>query len=536
MESEKQVYSLGLDFGTESARALLINAANGEIVASAIENYPAGVMDAVLPNGRILGPDWALQNPADWLYAAEVTIKKVLIDSAINPDAICGIGIDFTSCTVLPTKSDGTPLCQLPGWVDEPHAWPKLWKHHAAQKQADRITRLADERNEGWLQRYGGIISSEWMLPKGLQIFEEAPGAYAETDLIVEGGDWLAWQLTGKLLRNACAAGFKGLWNKADGYPSQEYLAELHPEFQNFFMSKAAGQVAAPGNLVGNLTQARAKQLGLSTDTKVGVGIIDAHAGAIGAGVSESDVLYMAMGTSTCHLLLAKQELFCQGISGVVEDGILPGWFGYEAGQAGVGDIFNWFTSFSGQDHDTLTQKALLLPPGADGLLTLDWWNGCRTPLVDADLSGLILGFSLRTPPEAVYRALIESTAFGTRYILDTFNKGGIPISKIIASGGLTKNDLLLQIYADVTGLVIEVCSTEQASAVGAAILGTIAADLYPDIGSAVSKIAPSPSKIVHPDGEKHRKYSELYQLYLEAVETFGINENSIMKKLHNLR
>ncbi len=534
MNNEKTC-ALGIDFGTESARALLIDAQTGEIIATAVEPYPNGVIDTALPGGAPLGPDWALQNPSDWLHALESTVRRVLSESGVDPQAVRGIGIDFTSCTVLPVKENGAPLSLFPAWRPAPNAWPKLWKHHAAQPYAERITRLAAQRGEPWLARYGGIISSEWLLPKALQILEEDPHIYAAADLIVEGGDWVAWQLTGNFVRNACAAGFKGLWHKAEGYPSAEYLAELHPDFRDFYTTRGQGRVAPPGETVGSLTPEWASRLGLGTHTKVAVGIIDAHAGAIGAGVTQSGVLYMAMGTSTCHMLLTEEEKFCRGISGVVEDGILPGWFGYEAGQAGAGDIFNWFTEFSGQDHETLTRKAEALPPGSDGLLALDWWNGCRTPLVDADLSGLILGFSLRTPPEAVYRALIESTAYGTRLILDTFAAGGIPVEKIIASGGLTQNPLLLQIYADVTGLPFEISATGQASALGAAILGAVAGGAHPDIPAAVAAIAPPPRAVVQPDPENHRRYSQFYTLYRELVDDFG-RAGSVMKRLRDLR
>ncbi len=533
--TQSQTYALGIDFGTESARALLIDAQNGAIIATAVEPYPHGVIDTVLPSGTPLPPDWALQNPLDWLHAAETTVKKVLAETGINPQAVRGIGIDFTSCTVLPVKESGAPLCLMPAWREAPNAWPKLWKHHAAQPQADRITELARERGEPWLARYGGIISSEWLLPKALQIIEEDPQIYAAADLIIEGGDWVAWQLTGNFIRNACAAGFKGLWHKADGYPSEAYLSELHPAFGDFYLTRGRGRVAPPGETVGTLTPEWAARLGLGEHTRVAVGIIDAHAGVLGAGIAQSGVLYMAMGTSTCHMLLAEEERFCEGISGVVEDGILPGWFGYEAGQAGVGDIFNWFTRFSGLDHETLTRKAAQLPPGSDGLLALDWWNGCRTPLVDADLSGLILGFSLRTPPEAVYRALIEATAYGTRLILDTFAAGGIPVEKIVASGGLTKNPLLLQIYADVTGLPFEIAATEQASALGAAILGAVAGGAYEDLGAAVAAIAPAPRAVIQPDPEAHRRYAQFYELYRQLVTTFGA-EGSVMKQLRDLR
>jgi len=536
MEEANRAYALGIDFGTESARALLIDALNGEILATAVEPYPDGVLDAMLPGGRELAADWALQNPADWLFAMEKTIVTVLDETGIDPQAVRGIGIDFTSCTVLPVNEDGVPLCRLAGWEDEPNAWPKLWKHHAAQSQADRVTGHARALGERWLQRYGSTISSEWLLPKALQILEESPKIYAAAELIVEGGDWVAWQLTGKFIRNACAAGFKGLWHKAEGYPSADYLAGLHPDFGDFYATRGRGRVAAPGNVAGSLTQEWAARLGLGTDTRVAVGIIDAHAGAIGAGVSQDGVLYMAMGTSTCHMLLAKEEKFCQGISGVVEDGILPGWFGYEAGQAGVGDIFNWFTHFSGMDHELLTYKASQIPAGSGGLLALDWWNGCRTPLVDADLSGMILGFSLRTPPEAVYRALIEATAYGTRLILDTLSQGGIAVQRIVASGGLTKNSLLLQIYADVTGLPLEISATQQASALGAAILGAVAGGVYPNIDAAVRSIAPAPSAVIRPDPENNRIYSRYYQLYTKLVEMFGTDEHSVMKQLRNLR
>jgi len=307
MNNEKTC-ALGIDFGTESARALLIDAQTGEIIATAVEPYPNGVIDTALPGGAPLGPDWALQNPSDWLHALESTVRRVLAESGVDPQTVRGIGIDFTSCTVLPVKENGAPLSLFPAWRPAPNAWPKLWKHHAAQPYAERITRLAAQRGEPWLARYGGIISSEWLLPKALQILEEDPHIYAAADLIVEGGDWVAWQLTGNFVRNACAAGFKGLWHKAEGYPSAEYLAELHPDFRDFYTTRGQGRVAPPGETVGSLTPEWASRLGLGTHTKVAVGIIDAHAGAIGAGVTQSGVLYMAMGTSTCHMLLAEEE------------------------------------------------------------------------------------------------------------------------------------------------------------------------------------------------------------------------------------
>ncbi len=422
------MYTIGLDFGTLSVRAMLVEIETGHITAMSVAPYQHGVIDRVLPDSEVnLKADWALQQPQDWLDGLTKVIRDVLVHVA-DPTQVSGIGIDFTACTILPVAADGLPLCQQDRWRQTPNAWPKLWKHHAAQDQANRITAVAAERNEPWLARYGRIISSEWLLPKGLQILEEDPDLYAEMTLLVEGGDWVVWQLTGRFARNTCAAGFKGLWHKADGYPDAGYLQAVQPDLGDFYETKGWGEMAAPGTAIGPLTPEWAAKLGLPTDVKVGAGIIDAHAGAIGAGVTGDGVLYMAMGTSTCHMLLADHESLCEGISGVVEDGILPGKFGYEAGQAAVGDIFNWFTTYAKQSHEELTEKAARLRPGESGLLALDWWNGCRTPLVDADLSGVILGYSLQTPPEAVYRALIEATALGTRLILDTFAAGNVPV------------------------------------------------------------------------------------------------------------
>ena len=363
-------YAIGLDFGTLSVRALLVETATGEIVETAVSPYQHGVIDQVLPDSDIkLDVDWALQHPQNWLDSMTEVVKSVMSQMS-DATQVVGIGMDFTACTVLPVTENGAPLCQLDQYRQIPNAWPKLWKHHAAQEQANRITAVAAKRNEQWLKRYGGIISSEWLLPKGLQILEEDPALYAEMDALVEAGDWVVWQLTGQFARNACAAGFKGLWHKEDGYPDVDYLTAVHPQLADFYSTKGRGYVAAAGTPIGNLTETWAKRLGLTTSTVVAAGIIDAHAGAIGAGVTENNVIYMAMGTSTCHMLVAEQELLCEGISGVVEDGILPGRFGYEAGQAGVGDIFNWFTQHVDQSHETLTAEARQLKPGESGFIS----------------------------------------------------------------------------------------------------------------------------------------------------------------------
>jgi L-ribulokinase len=543
-------YALGLDFGTESVRAMVVDVAGGAPVATAEHAYSHGVIDRRLPDGVVsLPPDFALQSSDDWLASAEHVTRAALADAAARPADVVGIGIDFTACTVLPALADGTPLHTLEAYRDRPHAWPKLWKHHAAQPQADRLNALAVERGEAWLARYGGKVSSEWLIPKALQVLEEAPDVYAAADVIVEGADWFVWQLTGNLARNACAAGYKATWHKATGYPAGSFLADLHPGLADLYETRIRGQVIAPGTGVGGLTPAWAQRLGLAPGTPVGAGIIDAHAATLGAGVGAPGTLFIMMGTSSCHMLLATEEVLVPGQSGVVEDGIVPGLFAYEAGQAGVGDMFAWFVrsgvppalheeaAATGRSlHDVLSARAAKLRPGASGLLALDWWNGCRTPLVDADLSGAVLGYTLQTSPEEVYRALVESTAFGTRLIVETLANAGLPIGSIRVAGGLTRNEMLMRVYADVTGLPIEVSSTLQASAIGAAILGAVAGGAHRDVSSAVDAMGQSTGRTVQPDAANHVIYDALYAEYGRLVDLFGRDGGSTLKRLRAIR
>ena len=547
-------YTIGLDYGTESARAVLVDVESGQTIAGAVQRYPHGVIDRTLPGSNTpLPTDWALQHPADWLTVLEATVPKIIAEAGVDPAAVIGLGLDFTACTLLPTTPDGTPLSELTAYCTNPHAWTKLWKHHAAQPQANRINQLARQQNVPWLPRYGGKISSEWLLPKALQILEEAPDIYAAATCFVEGSDWVTWQLTGQLTRNACAAGYKGTWHKTDGLPKAEFLAQLHPDFGSLYQSKYPGQVVAPGTRVGGLTATWAARLGLTEETAVAAPIIDAHAAAIGGGITQPGIMFMIMGTSTCHLLMTHEEVLVEGISGVVEDGIVPGLFGYEAGQAGVGDIFGWFVEHAVPPayyveaeaqalslHEILTQKAAQLRPGESGLLALDWWNGCRTTLVDAELSGLIIGATLATRAEEIYRALIEATALGTRLIIEAFTEQGAPIEAIVTGGGLTQNALLMQIYADVTGREMTVTGTEQASAQGAAILGAVAAGQkaggYQTIGEAALRMAPSPAQTYTPNLDSQATYDTLYAEYRRLYNYFGRGENNVMKTLRRLQ
>ncbi len=543
-------YTLGFDFGTESERTLLVETSSGRIVAGAVARYRDGVIDQKLPgSNERLPAEWALQNPQDWLHCLQITVPEVLQKSGGRPEQIIGIGIDFTACTILPTRHDGTPLCFLPEFQKRPHAWTKLWKHHAAQPYADRVNKLAEERDEAFLARYGGIISSEWSLPKTWQVLQEDPEIYQTADYFVEGADWVAWQLSGSLFRNTCGAGYKGLWHKSDGFPSQDFLAACTLELSTLFTEKFAGPMAAPGEKIGELNQEWAEKLGLKAGIAIGGAIIDAHSAAIGGGVTGPGTLFMIMGTSTCHMLMAEKEVPVAGISGVVEDGIVPGYFGYEAGQAGVGDIFAWLVKNGvppayheeaeekGKSlHETLSEKAATFKPGQSGLLALDWWNGCRTPLVDADLTGVMVGYSLQTSAEEIYRALIEATAFGTRKIVELFRTSGVKVNSVCAGGGLTNNKLLLQIYADILGVPIEVAASPQSSALGAAILGAVAGGAHPTIADAADKMAPPPERVIRPIGENQIVYSRLYQEYERLAVFFGENHNSVLKQVRMLR
>lgn len=542
-------YSIGLDFGTESARAVLVDTANGNIVATAVKPYKHGVIDdCLITSGEKLPPDWALQYPQDWLESVQTIIPKVISISQAAPDNIVGIGLDFTACTILPATKDATPLCEIEQYKNNPHAFAKLWKHHAAQPQADQVNKLAKEQSKEWLARYGGIISSEWLIPKALEILENAPDIYQAADYLIEASDWLPWVLSGKLMRNSCAAGYKDNWHKEDGDIDSKFLADLNPKLANLYSEKLAAEVVAAATKISGLNAEWAKKLGLKEGTAIGAGIIDAHAALLGGGISSQNQMFMIMGTSSCQLVMSEKEVLAQGISGVVEDGIVPGLFAYEAGQAGVGDIFAWFVNTQVPNeyhqeakeqkisiHDLLSNKASKLRAGESGLLALDWLNGCRTPLVDAELSGLVLGLSLSTKPEEIYRALIEATAFGNRLIIENFEEQGVKIERLVSGGGLTKNAFLMQIYADILEREIEIAASNQPSALGAAMLGAVAAGHYSNLKQAIEKMTPKAEKVYYPNSNNKNNYNILYTEYKNLVNYFGKKSN-IMKTLKGLK
>ena len=534
-------YAIGVDFGTESGRAVLVRCDDGAELATRVYAYRNGVIDERLPESRVeLEADWALQDPADYVRTLQETVPALLVESGVDPSRVVGIGIDFTACTMLPTLADGTPLCELEELRAEPHAWVKLWKHHAAQPEADRINRVAEERGEPWLPRYGGKISSEWFFAKALQILDEAPEVYARAERLIEACDWVVWQLTGVETRNSCTAGYKAMWSKRDGFPGRDYFAALDERFADVVDEKMSRTILPLGTRAGGLSAQAAAWTGLPPGIAVAVANVDAHVSAPGAGVTEPGTLVAAMGTSICHILLGRELLEVEGMCGVVEDGVVPGLFGYEAGQSAVGDIFAWWTRLVGESHEELSAEAARLRPGESGLLALDWWNGNRSVLVDADLRGLIVGMTLATRASEIYRALIEATAFGTRVIVDAFEEAGLAVDRLVACGGLPeRSELLMQIYADVTGREIAVAASAQTPALGAAIFGAVAAGAaaggYDSVVEASERMAGAGGRTYVPNAEHHAVYDLLYAEYLRLHDLFGRGGDDVMRRLKQL-
>jgi L-ribulokinase len=547
-------YSIGVDFGTLSGRAVLVDVASGAELASSVYEYPHGVMDERIPCGKKLPPDWALEHPQDYLDVFAHTVPDVLRQTGVSPEDVIGLGVDFTACTILPVKKDGTPLCFLDGFRENPHAYVKLWKHHAAQDKANRLNEIAAGRGEKWLKRYGGKISSEWAIPKLWQILDEAPEVYDAMDRFIEATDWVVWQLTGRETRNSCTAGYKEIWHKRDGYPSDDFFKALDPRLEHCVDEKLSREILPLGARAGGLTADAAKLTGLKEGTSVAVGNVDAHVCMPAVKIDGPGKMLAIMGTSTCHMLMGTQEKAVPGMCGVVEDGIMPGFYGYEAGQSCVGDHFAWFVEnclpaacyeeakAQGVNiHKYLRGKAEKLRPGESGLLALDWWNGNRSVLVDVDLTGMMLGMTLLTKPEEIYRALIEATAYGTRMIIETFRENGVAVDEFYAAGGIAEKDpMTMQIYADVIGMPIHISGSSQGPALGSAIFGAVAAGRaqggYDDVFAAARAMGKLKDVVYTPKAGNVKAYDRLFAEYRTLHDYFGRGGNDVMKRLKEIR
>jgi L-ribulokinase len=546
-------YVVGVDFGSLSGRALVVRVQDGAELGTAEHEYASGAIETRLPSTDVkLRPDWSLQDPHDWVEVLKTAVPAALEASGVDPADVVGIGTDFTACTVLPVLADGTPLCQLDDLRESPHAWPKLWKHHAAQPQVDRINALAAEREQPWLQRYGGRLSSEWEFAKALQLLEEAPEIYARTERWIEAADWIIWKLCGEETRNMCTAGYKGIYQ--DGhYPDAGFLSELNPDFGDFVETRLDHPLSPLGSRAGDLTEEAAGWTGLPAGIAVAVGNVDAHVTIPAAQAVEPGQMLAVMGTSTCHVMNGTTLAEVPGMCGVVDGGITPGYYGYEAGQSGVGDIFAWWTRTGapaaylkeaeerGESiHELLTRLAAEQQVGEHGLVALDWMNGNRSVLVDHELSGVIVGLTLATRPEEVYRALLESTAFGTRTIIEAFTDRGVPVDRLVIAGGLTKNEFLMQMYADVTGRPLSIIESGQGPALGSAIHAAVAAGEYDDVTAASEAMGGARHDVYVPDESRQKDYDALYSEYRRLHDYFGRGDgaggNDVLHRLRRIR
>ena len=526
---------MGIDFGTLSGRAVIVDIDTGKELATSVMEYSHRVMSDTIGEGISLPAGYALQHPQDYLDTLAYITKDCIENAGIDSGDIIGVGIDFTASTVIPVYEDGSPLCFDEKFRNNPHAYVKLWKHSAAQPEADCINNLLKDTNPDILKKYGGTTSCEWLLPKALQIYRESPEVYNSTYRFTEAGDWIVWKLTGEETTSVCMAGFKAMWDGSDGYLASDFLSKLEPGFETL-EEKLCKKVLSTSQIAGYITEEAAELTGLNAGTPVAPSFIDAHAALPALDITHPGELLVILGTSTCHILQGDKPAYVPGTAGYVKNAITDNLYAFEAGQNCVGDCFDWFVTscvpgayrdeaekLGISIHQLLTEKAEKTPPGSNGILALDWWNGNRTPYVNGNLRGVITGMSITTTPEEIYRGLIESTAYGTKRIVELYEQSGINISKICAAGGIAeKNPLLMQIYADVLGKDISVSGTSQACAYGSAVAGAVAGKAFCNIQDASCHMKKPYSATYSPNTENTEKYKSFYENYLELSRYFA--------------
>ncbi|MGA2322703.1 MAG: ribulokinase [Sedimentisphaerales bacterium] len=546
-------YTLGLDYGTNSVRCVIVDIADGKEIGTAVYNYPTGQAGIILDKND---HNLARQNPADYVKGIEITIKKAIQQAKktvkkFDAGQIIGIGVDTTGSTPLPVDKNGTPLGMLPEFKKNKNAQAWLWKDHASFAEAAEITELAKKEHPEYLAKCGQVYSSEWFFSKILHCLRTDPKVFDAAYSWVECCDYIPAILTGTerpevMKRSRCAAGHKAMFN-ADwgGVPAKDFLAKLDPKLGEL-RGRLYDKTYTVEAEAGKLTQQWAKKLGLKAGIPVAVGAFDAHLGAVGSGIAPGKLVKI-IGTSTCDMLVfeqGRQVADIPGICGIVDGSILPGHIGLEAGQSAVGDIFNWFVNYiqpggkAAGSHDALTKKAAKLKPGQSGLLALDWNNGNRTILVDQRLTGLFLGQTLHTKPEEIYRALIEATAFGALTIINRFEEYGVKVSEVINCGGIAeKSPLVMQIYADVTGREMKVSRSAQSCALGAAIAAAVTAGGYKNFAEAQAAMCGIKKVTYKPIAENHAIYKRVYALYKQIHDAFGSGTMAnVMKELLNIK
>jgi len=549
-------YTIGLDYGTNSVRALIVNTANGREVGTAVWEYEHGTHGVLLSRD----PNLARQHPADYLKGAEVTIRQALAQAKRNvrgfkPEQVVGIGVDTTGSTPLPVDAQGQPLAFQKKFARNLAAMAWLWKDHTSVAEAAEITALARQLRPHYLAKCGGTYSSEWFFSKILHCLRTAPEVFDAAYTWVELADYVPAALTGtehpdQITVGICAAGHKAMYHESwGGYPDAEFLGKLDPKLADL-RSRLRPKAHTIDRAVGTLTPAWAKRTGLPAGIPVAVGAFDAHLGAVGSGIAPG-ILVKIIGTSTCDMMVVPQDqplADIPGLCGIVPGSILPGYYGLEAGQSAVGDIFNWFVEYlqpggpKAGSHEALTRAAARLKPGESGLLALDWNNGNRTILVDQRLTGLLLGQTLYTTPAEIYRALIEATAYGALTIINRFEEYGVKVEQIINCGGIAeKNPLVMQIYADVTGRPMKISRSGQTCALGAAIAGAVVAGVHKDYASAQKAMTGLKPRVFHPNPAAHEVYRQLYPLYRTLHDAFGTrdwtgNLYDVMKTLLDIR
>jgi L-ribulokinase len=550
-------YAIGLDYGTNSVRALVVDARTGEEVGTGVFEYPSG-QKGILLSAR--EPELARQSPGDHLLGLRESVRAALAEAARRPgfraSDVIGIGVDTTGSTALPVDERGEPLAFQPRFAENLDALVWLWKDHTGHEEAARITRVAEEMRPRYLAKCGGRYSSEWFWSKILHCLRVDPEVFDAAYTWVEHADWIPAVLSGtdhpdRLRRSICAAGHKAMFNTAwGGYPDEEFLAALDERLVRIrrTLPDRAYNISEPA---GGLTAEWAERLGVPAGIPVAVGAFDAHLGAVGSGI-QPGTLVKIIGTSTCDLMIAPMGeplADIPGLCGIVPESVLPGHYGLEAGQSAVGDVFNWFVEEvrpGGMGHAELTEAAERLRPGESGLLALDWQNGNRTVLVDQRLTGLILGLTLRTTPAEIYRALVEATAFGARVIMERYEEYGVPVEQIVNCGGISaKNALVMQIYADVMGRPVQISRSALTCALGAAISAAVVAGAeaggYDGFDDAVAAMTGVQERIFEPIPENRATYDRLFALYRRLHDAFGVpgttdDTSDVMKTLLQIR